>query len=101
KCQPRPQQAQGAGLWNRRLGAATTSDNVVIQRDCAVDRQSAAAADAGAGIQGNAGERENIPFECRRGAESGRAPNLPIDVRVCQTTTENDRGVAGGGQCAA
>ena len=79
-CQPRPQQAQSAGFWDGRRAAATASDDVVIQRHCTIDRQGAAATDAGTIIQSDAGERENISLERCGCAESRGAANLPIHV---------------------
>jgi hypothetical protein len=98
-CQSRPQQAQGAGFWDSRA-AATASDDVIIQRHCAIDRQGAPATDAGTIIQSDAGERENVSLERRRCAESRGAAHLPIHVFVGQAVAKNDGGVARGCQGA-
>ena len=86
-CQPRPQQAQSARLWDSRRAAATASDDVIIQGYCTIDRQGAPATDAGTIIQSDAGEREDISLERCGCTESRGAANLPKYVRVSARLT--------------
>ena len=87
-CQPTPHQADGAGLWNGGLGSAIR-DDVGIQRNCAISRQGTSATDAGAGIQSDAGKRENISRERGGCAKRRGAADLPIYVRS-QAIGENN-----------
>ena len=105
--QARPQQTQSSGFWNRRAAsasaasasaAATTSDCVIVQRHCPGLRQGAPAPDGCAGVQGDAGQRENISLERGRCTESRGAAHLPKHVRVRHTIAKNDGGVARGGE---
>ena len=97
-CQSRPQQAQSARFWDSRSAAATASDDITIQGHGTISRQGAPATDGCAGIQGDAGERENISLKRRRCAESRGAANLPVHVRVRQTIAKNNGRVARGRQ---
>src|ERR1019366_7698046 len=74
--------------------AATTSDDVTIQRHCTISRQGAPATDGCAGGQGDAGERENISLERGRCAESRGAAHLPKHIRVRHTIFKNNGRIA-------
>ena len=85
-----------ATLWSGRW-----VDEVGIHRHGASDRQGSAAGNAGAGIQGNACRRENIPFELSGGTKSRRAADLPKDAVALTAIGKNNRRAAGGRQRAA
>ena len=94
-CQPTAHQAYSAGLWNSGLGSAI-GDDVVIQRHCTISRQGTSATDACAGIQRDAGKRENISRE-RGGCTKRRgAADLPIYVRSQTIGKNNSRAACSG-----
>ena len=93
-CQPTPHQAYGAGLWNSPRGFAT-SDDVIIHRHCTSSRQGTPASDACAVIQGDAVQRENVPYELSGCTESRGAANHPKHVLIWTIGKNNRRAACG------
>src|SRR6202043_1028678 len=73
-------------------------DSVVIQRDLTVSCQSSTADDAGIGIQRDARQREDVPYErCGRAERRGGA-NLKKHIAALSAVDQINARIAGSGQ---